>query len=64
VRVENNELKEVVGKGSMIFKDIKRNEGRREFIFEFVPPYKGGYTLILELAYKQKYFIQTSQPPE
>jgi hypothetical protein len=48
----------------MIFKDIKRNEGRREFIFEFVPPYKGGYTLILELAYKQKYFIQTSQPPE
>jgi hypothetical protein len=33
-------------------------------LFEFVPPYRGTYSVFIEMLYKQKYFIQTSQPPQ
>jgi hypothetical protein len=62
--VENSEVRETVAKGESLYKDIKRHDGKREFLFEFVPPYRGAYSIFIEMYYKQKYFIQTSQPPQ
>jgi hypothetical protein len=64
VKLESVDYKGTLERRAYNFENIKRNEGKREFIFEFVPPYRGGYTIILDLAYKQRFFIQSNQPPE
>lgn len=63
IRVESNDFKEIVAKGESTYKDIRRQDGKREFLFEFVPTYRGVYNILIEMYYKQKYFIQTAQPP-
>lgn len=64
VRIESVDYKGTLERRGYSFDNVKRNEGKREFIFEFIPPYRGGYNIILDLAYKQRYFIQSNQPPE
>jgi hypothetical protein len=64
VRIESVDYKTALDRKGYSFDNIKRNEGKREFIFEFIPPYRGGYNIILDLSYKQKFFIQSTQPPE
>ena len=64
IRVENSDIRESVAKGQQLYKDIKRQEGKRQFLFEFIPPYRGSYSVFIEMYYKQKYFIQTTQPPQ
>jgi hypothetical protein len=58
------DVKGILEKKGYNFDNIKRNEGKREFIFEFIPPYRGAYNIILDLAYKQRFFIQSNTPPE
>lgn len=32
-------------------------------VFDFIPPFKGKYSISIDTAYRARYFVQGSQPP-